>query len=121
MDHELNDMDHGLINNMDHELNVLDHELNDLVASRTEFENYLYDFLIDRFESFWEPVIVPFTETHKIKSIYSKEECTICGQHCTFFKKVKCCGQQLCCECCSKWFDVSVKCPYCMRDLRDFY
>jgi hypothetical protein len=96
-----------------------------LIRERQRFENEMYDLLvnIDQLISpdFWEPVVVKIPETFTFEKVLMEPtECFICFKEYTSFNKLKCCNKRLCEECCKTWFDKSVKCPFCVQDLRHF-
>ncbi len=93
-----------------------------LIRSRREYENFLYDTLINEFipESFWEPVKV-FLDFNKIlcfKELNVDSECLICSEQKEEYRVVPCCNNYFCKECTFRWFSESVKCPFCKNDLR---
>ena len=98
--------------------------LQQLIQEREEFEQALYDFFINDYliipESFWEPVKVCYQNVQSLQDIIIEENCVICTDKHTNFKKVHCCNQKICNGCCYEWFSISVKCPYCYQDLREF-
>jgi len=102
----------------------LDISLSFLVQERNEFEIFVYDFLVNPFqsvpESFWEPVKVSFDGVKDLDDIIGKDNCFICSELHLSFKKVNCCNQKICNECSYKWFETSVKCPFCFQDIREF-
>ena len=71
-------------------------------------------------ESFWEPVIVSYNGVNKLEDIIGEDSCCICTENHINFKKLGCCNQKMCNGCCYKWFETSVKCPYCFQDIREF-
>ena len=101
-------------------------EMEELIRSRRQFENQLYDFLVTPIlfidESFWEPVRVCLT-VEQIESLPEVElenkECMICKETLFLFNNLVCCNQLMCIECSFKWFECSVFCPYCKQDLRE--
>lgn len=108
---------------MDNEL------LNDferLIFERNNFEINLYDYLVDPLlfipDEFWEPVIVSLTasQIEKFVTEYCNDECIICNTTCEFFKPLVCCNNKTCVDCFNNWFNISVKCPFCKQDLRNF-
>jgi hypothetical protein len=60
----------------------LDMSLSFLVQERNEFEIFVYDFLVNPFqsvpESFWEPVKVSFDGVKDLDDIIGKDNCFIC-------------------------------------------
>ena len=96
---------------------LFEHEIQD----RYSFETQLYDFLISPIipESFWEPVKIGYSDISSLEDIIGENECSICLETHLNFKKVHCCKQKICNGCCYKWFENSVKCPYCCQDLRE--
>jgi hypothetical protein len=102
-------------------------QLDDLIRSRREFENRIYDFLVSPLyilpdESFWEPVHVSLTQ-EQIDSLpeiqIENHECNICKETLFIFNKLVCCNQVMCIGCSDEWFNRSVYCPYCKQDLRE--
>ena len=117
MENNLNNLNNLSLNNLS--LN----NLNNLILERTNFENEMYDLLVSPLqnipESFWEPVRISFNFDLLI-SKYHYTECSICIENKNHFKILTCCNQILCNSCAKKWFELSVICPYCNRDLRNF-
>jgi len=121
-------------NEPDLELPDLNLSLDELIRQRALFEINLYDYLVNPFvfiqeeiiqeefiqEEFWEPVKVPFDKFGDLVDIAQEDICHICTNNCSNFKKLNCCNQKMCNDCCYLWFNDSVKCPYCYQDLRDF-
>ena len=97
--------------------------LENLLLERNQFEDEIYDLLVNPLnfipESFWEPVRISFDTKH-LTDNYIYNECCICITHKNRFKIMKCCNQLMCVKCADKWFKLSVMCPYCNRDLREF-
>ena len=93
-----------------------------LLNERHDFEINMYDFLVTPIipDSFWEPVKVSFDGVRELGDIIGKDICSICTYSRLNFKNVNCCNQKICNGCCYKWFNESVKCPYCFQDLREF-
>ena len=78
-----------------------------------------YIFIED--DDFWEPVRVGL-ETSRVDEFSKVEdfnECPICTETRETSKRLPCCKKTICTECTLKWFAVSVKCPFCVRDLRE--
>ncbi len=112
----------------------LNESLSVYINERNQFENNLYDYLLtgnqdnivfifpenEPDESFWEPVVVSYKNVNLLPDIIGENTCTICTDLHLNFKKMKCCGQSMCNGCCYEWFERSVKCPYCIQDIRDF-
>jgi hypothetical protein len=81
------------------------------------FENYEAE------EDFWEPVKVCLS-TKQIQMFgtqMEEYECPICTETVKKTRLVPCCKQNMCQKCTVKWFKSSVKCPFCVRDARDYY
>ncbi len=57
---------------------------------------------------------------NKFSNVESFKECPICMTTRERSKRLPCCKKTMCFECTRKWFASSVKCPFCMRDLRDY-
>ena len=108
----------------------IDQHLTNLIHSRNQFENQVYDYLLnpngivfvftETDDSFWDPVVVPYLGVHLLKWVNVDEICTVCTDNCFHFKIMSCCSQKMCNSCSYSWFERSVKCPYCYQDLRDF-
>lgn len=81
------------------------------------FENN-YMFIPD---DFWEPVKVTLSNKiiDSMKKINEKDECIICSEDKNVFKEIPCCKNKMCNECTIKWFNESVCCPYCKKDIRE--
>ena len=116
-----------------------------LLRSRQQFENLLYDFLINVNENnetinlneinetnnltlinvipedFWEPVVVCLStqEIENLETVTKDCECLICKESKQQFKNLKCCNNDICGECINHWFNVSVYCPFCKQDQRE--
>ena len=94
------------------------------INERTNFENALYDYLVEPLmlidDSFWEPVKVYYKDVKELEDIIGEDVCYICTDKHLNFKNLHCCNQKLCNDCCYTWFGSSVKCPYCYQDLREF-
>jgi hypothetical protein len=99
--------------------------LQELLRSRQQFENEMYDLLVNVEllvdPSFWEPVHVKLNVNFEKENLKEPSECFICFNKYTLFNKLNCCKKCLCEGCCDTWFEKSVKCPFCNQDLRDFY
>ena len=97
--------------------------LENLLLERAQFEDHIYDLLVSPLnlipEEFWEPVRISFDINH-LTDNYIYNECSICLSNSNRFKIMKCCNQLMCAICADKWFKLSVMCPYCNRDLREF-
>ncbi len=100
-----------------------------LVQERNEFENELYDFLLNPSvlfvpvnlpDDFWDPVTLKFERVHELEDVIGENECAICLENHINFKKMNCCAQKICNNCCFTWFETSIKCPYCYQDVREF-
>ena len=105
-------------------------QFNDLVAERQAFEIQIYDFLVDPIipDDFWEPVKIGLTPEQISKIITEPQtmvespttvECFICTEYTSDIHQIICCKNTMCMDCINKWFSESVKCPYCMQDLRN--
>ena len=102
-------------------------EYNTLILERNYFEINVYDLLISDVvgvipDDFWEPIVVKLStvKIKKLKTINCESECIICAENREKFKEMNCCKQSMCCGCVNIWFNTSVKCPFCIQDLRDF-
>jgi hypothetical protein len=97
--------------------------LENLLLERQRYEDEIYDLLVAPLnfipESFWEPVRISFDINH-LTDNYIYNECSICVSNTNHFKIMKCCNQLMCAKCSENWFKLSVMCPYCNRDLREF-
>jgi hypothetical protein len=96
-----------------------------LIRERQRFENEMYDLLVnvDQFlpPEFWEPVVVKIPETFNFEKVVTEPtECFVCFNEFTVFNKLNCCKKKLCEDCTKTWFDKSVKCPFCVQDIRTF-
>jgi hypothetical protein len=124
--------------------NYTNETFNDYIQNRNNFENEMYDYLasstsfngiffiyqnvlnVDQSvmipvnDDFWDPVVVSYDSVDQLEEVPLQDQCFICTEDKCLFKKMKCCSQNLCVECCQEWFGRSVKCPYCYQDLRDF-
>lgn len=71
--------------------------------------------------SFWDPVVVHLTsqQIENIQTVNLNQECSICNVEKDSFKKVQCCNNVLCVDCCTSWFLTSVYCTFCRGDLRE--
>ena len=105
-------------------LNLL---LETVMRERDEFEQQLYDFLVEPInlpeipDDFWEPVIVNLSkqQINLLKNKLNEDECNICASICNSFKLLECCGKEMCINCSVNWFNRSIKCPFCNYDLRN--
>ena len=102
-------------------------EYNTLILERSYFEINVYDFLISDVigvipDDFWDPIPVKLSilKIKKLKTLNCNNECLICTENKKIFKEMECCKQSICGECVNIWFNTSVKCPFCIQDLRDF-
>ena len=103
--------------------NTINFELMEsLIQERNEFEQYIYEFLVTPIisDSFWEPVkvVLPDHCKNKLIQVYGQSECIICRFDKLFFRELSCCKNKMCSCCINKWFNESVKCPFCKHDLR---
>jgi hypothetical protein len=94
------------------------------VETRLLLENALIQYLtnyIDIDDDFWDPVKVVLTneQIDQIPTIIKNEECVICSEQQINFKNLNCCKNDICDSCASNWFNESVNCPYCKKDLRE--
>lgn len=97
-----------------------------LLLERQYFENRVYDYLVTSPflfvpEHFWDPVKVSLTDEqiNTFVELNQEDECIICTTNHNTFRELKCCKNKLCIECTNKWFHESVKCPFCVKDLRE--
>jgi hypothetical protein len=88
--------------------------------SGDEYIPIVFEFNTVR-SSFWDPVIVHLTsqQIENIQTVNLNQECSICNVEKDSFKKVHCCNNVLCAECCTSWFSKSVYCTFCRGDLRN--
>ena len=105
--------------------------MEDLIRSRQQFENEVYDLLVNIDllvpPNFWDPV-VPNSDNNLVnasnidfqKVVCELTDCFICFQEFTEFNVLECCKKKLCENCRNTWFKKSVKCPFCVQDVRDF-
>lgn len=110
-------------------------DLNMFGINREELERNLIGLLLDNINSgdinfmnsvsipddFWEPVNVGLKHELKTETYDSVYECLICCCEKKSFKKIECCNNKICIECCSHWFEKSVYCPFCKKDLRQIF
>ena len=93
-----------------------------LLINRNIFESRAYDYLVNPIipDDFWEPVIVSLSpnEISEFESVIHTDECAICNEDFESFLKLNCCKKEMCENCTMKWFSSSVKCPFCVQDLR---
>jgi len=98
---------------------------NDLLLR--EHINNLFRYLIDNDSppfidhSFWDPVKVTLSENDiiKLKDLFYTDDCIICSENVNYFKEMPCCKTRLCFMCTNKWFNESVHCPFCKKDIRE--
>jgi len=96
-----------------------------LDTSQNEFENEMEIEFQEEMEnessSFWDPVVVHLTsqQIENIQTVDINQECSICNVEKGVFKKVHCCNNVLCVDCCTSWFLTSVYCTFCRGDLRE--
>ena len=96
-----------------------------LLLERSYFETRVYDYLVSPFlfipEDFWEPVRVGLTpeQISEFKELQEIDTCIICTESFSSFCELVCCKNKLCKSCADTWFCDSVKCPFCVRDLRE--
>jgi len=103
-------------------------DLRILIIERTNFENEIFDFLINPLvfvppdDPFWDPVTVNLNDSqiNQLKTIEKEAECFICTNISLNFSNLNCCNNDICSDCTFNWFSKSVKCPFCKQDLRDF-
>jgi hypothetical protein len=88
-------------------------------------EEEVIDILINMYilidDDFWEPVRVglAFSQIKEFETVNERVECPICMDTKEKSRKLRCCGKTMCFTCTRKWFKSSVKCPFCVRDLRE--
>jgi hypothetical protein len=94
------------------------------ILEREIFEETLYNYLESPFipESFWEPVKIGLnnSEIESLKICFNETECLICTENNILKRELMCCKNIMCGECSNKWFLKSVKCPFCIQDIRTF-
>jgi len=95
-----------------------------LLVDRNIFESRAYDYLVQNVipDDFWEPVTISLTlqEISEFEKVSHSDECAICNEDLESFLKLSCCNQEMCENCTKKWFSSSVKCPFCVQDLRNY-
>ena len=104
----------------------LDRRINELILFNNLF-GHIPDIFINNPEyseeindDFWDPVVVPLPEGILPNSVnIINKECTICSEDFSKFIILQCCNNEICQECSIKWFNLSVYCPYCKKDLRE--
>ena len=101
--------------------------IQNLILERNLFEIQVYDYLVDPFlfisEDFWEPVKVGLSveQISKCEELVEQDECIICTNICNTFRKLDCCNNKLCTNCINNWFTESVRCPFCICDIRELH
>ena len=94
-----------------------------LLRERGIFERSIYDYLVEDTipDDFWDPVTVSLSpaEISEFEKVSHLDECPICNEDLESFLKLSCCNQEMCELCTTKWFSSSVKCPFCVQDLRN--
>jgi len=101
---------------------VFDIQFRNLLRERNIFELQVYDYLVNPYmvpNDFWEPVKVSL-DISQLNQMSIKDNCIICTNDSNFFRELKCCKNKLCNGCAERWFSQSVKCPFCVQDLREF-
>ena len=97
-------------------------QINQLIHDRQLFEDEMYDLLVSPFqfipESFWESIKLSY-DINLLVNIYNNDTCIICANEMYHFKEMSCCKHNMCIDCCTSWFSISVRCPYCYNDLRN--
>ena len=95
--------------------------MEELIRQREQFENDLYDFLINPLipPNFWDPVFLSI-DINLLGDLYITQECVICIEEKKHHKELKCCKQMMCIDCSKGWFSKSTKCPYCNRCIIEF-
>jgi len=112
-----------LIENVNENVNVVS-RFENLLLERQYFENRVYDYLVTPFlfvpEDFWDPIKITLTpeQINTFNIISVEDDCIICTTNHNTFCELKCCKNKLCKECTNKWFNESVRCPFCVKDLR---
>ena len=105
---------------------TINNQFESLLLDRHLFEIEVYDYLVNPFlfisEDFWDSVKVGLTleQISSFHEINVEETCVICTDDYTTFSEVQCCKNKLCKGCTEHWFAESVRCPFCVQDLRDF-
>jgi hypothetical protein len=132
-----NDYTNETLNDYIQNRNNFENEMYDYLASSTSFNGIFFIYqnvlnvdpnvlnvdqnvMISVNDDFWDPVVVSYDNIDQLEEVHQQDQCFICTEDKCLFKKLKCCSQILCVECCQEWFGRSVKCPYCYQDLRDF-
>lgn len=96
--------------------------MNELLLERRRFEIEIYDFLVEIQipDSFWNPVEVGLTQEYlQFNVITISDECSICFENFNSFSELYCCKKTMCDNCIQSWFSTSVRCPFCVQDLRN--
>ena len=100
----------------------MEQQLSDLIRERQQFENQAYDLLVNVDllvpENFWEPV--PVKAEIEFEKVKTTDNCFICFNKKDTFNLLKCCKKKMCESCSETWFEKSVKCPFCVQDIRNF-
>ena len=96
--------------------------MNLLVLSRQQFEIEMYDYLVelpnDVPDGFWDPVVLSADKV-QFENITVSDDCPICFEKKDSFCKLECCKQIMCAGCIKSWFSASVRCPFCVTDVRN--
>lgn len=103
----------------------MDLTLEQIVRNRQDFENEVYDLLVNvellAPPDFWNPVEIKLPDSFTFEKVISEPtECFVCFSDFTEFNKLECCKKKMCEGCTTRWFEKSTKCPFCNQDLRNF-
>lgn len=111
----------------------MDLSLEEIIQDRQQFENEMYDLLVNVEifipPGFWDPVqdtinieVAKLPKNYEFEKVIVCEslECFVCFNNFTEFNKLRCCNKKMCEGCTTRWFASSVKCPFCNQDLRNF-
>jgi hypothetical protein len=73
-------------------------------------------------DDFWEPVKISLSKEQidNLKNNNIDEDCSICLDSKTAFKILECCRNKICVLCAKNWFNISIYCPYCKQDIRNY-
>jgi hypothetical protein len=104
-------------------MNHLEIAFRAMIVHRDNFEIRAYDYLVQPLipDDFWEPVVVSLSpdQISQFEKVSHSDECAICNEDYSLFFNLCCCNKEMCEKCVSKWFSTSVKCPFCVQDLRN--
>ena len=93
-----------------------------LMVSGTSLTTSDIDIMDNIPSIFWEPIKIILSDSsfEKIDTIDKNQECQLCNTEQTLFIVLPCCYHSIYCRTCAKnWFNESVKCPLCRKDIRE--